>query len=90
MTKNKKDKIEIPPLIIMNKEQLAQVMKLLELDNVSLGKSLGFSCGPYQCKQVENLLSGHTPLIKTSVALAIECLARRDDKYNEFKEIIDK
>lgn len=72
----------------MKKEQLEEVKNLLELDNLGLGKALGYTHTLYQCKQAENLASG-TSKIKPVVVLALECLARRKSKLKEFKEIIN-
>ncbi|HDM8060992.1 hypothetical protein [Vibrio harveyi] len=73
----------------MNKEQFIQVRDLLGLDNLSLGKELGYTHTKYQCKQVDNLVGG-TSVIKPVVVLALECLARRKNKLTEFKKITDK
>ncbi|EJX5614660.1 hypothetical protein OEA42_004002 [Vibrio parahaemolyticus] len=72
----------------MNKEQFSQVRDLLELDNLGLGKELGYTHTKYQCKQVDNLVAG-TSVIKPVVVLALECLARRKLKLIEFKKILE-
>jgi hypothetical protein len=71
----------------MNIEQLIKVKDLLGLDNHTLGRELGFSCGKYQCKQIDNLTNGTTN-IKPVVTIAIECLARRAGKLKEFETIL--
>lgn len=71
----------------MNIEQLILVRDLLGLDNHTLGKELGFSCGKYQCKQIDNLTNGTTN-IKPIVTIAIECLIRRAGKLKEFEAIL--
>ncbi|MDC5870527.1 hypothetical protein OPW39_17115 [Vibrio europaeus] len=72
----------------MNKEQFIQVRDLLGLDNLSLGKELGYTHTKYQCKQIDNLASGSS-VIKPVVVLALECLARRKSKLSEFKKIAE-
>lgn len=71
----------------MNTEQFLQVRDLLELDNLGLGKELGYTHTKYQCKQVDNLASGAS-IIKPVVVLALECLARRKSKLSEFNVIM--
>jgi hypothetical protein len=72
----------------MNKEQFIQVRDLLGLDNLSLGKELGYTHTKYQCKQIDNLVSGAS-VIKPVVVLALECLARRKSKLSMFKKILE-
>ena len=72
----------------MKKEQLKEVKKLLELDNLELGKALGYTHTLYQCKQADNLASGKSK-IKPVVVLALECLARRKSLLHKFKKIVD-
>ena len=71
----------------MNTEQFLQVRDLLDLDNLGLGKELGYTHTKYQCKQVDNLASGAS-IIKPVVVLALECLARRKSKLSEFNVIM--
>lgn len=73
----------------MNKEQFIQVRDLLGLDNLSLGKELGYTHSKYQCKQIDNLVAGSS-VIKPVVVLALECLARRKSKLSEFRKILEK
>ncbi|WP_281188420.1 hypothetical protein AAIA71_28715 (plasmid) [Vibrio harveyi] len=73
----------------MTKEQFVQVRDLLGYSNLELGKELGYTHTLYQCKQVDNLVSGASE-IKYVVVLALECLARRKSKFREFKSIIQE
>ncbi len=72
----------------MNKEKLKKVRDLLGFSNQSLGKELGFVHTNSQCKQVDNLISGSSG-IKGVLVIALECLARRQRKLNEFNEILN-
>lgn len=72
----------------MTKEQLKQIRDILELDNLGLGKALGYTCTLYQCKQVDNLINGSTS-IKPVVKLAVECLARQKNKLKDYKLIMN-
>lgn len=72
----------------MKKEQFKKVRDLLELDNLGLGKELGYTHAKYQCKQIDNLISGSSA-VKPVVVLALECLVRRKSKLKEFKEILE-
>lgn len=72
----------------MDKIQFIKVRDLLQLDNLELGKQLGYAHTKYQCKQVENLVAG-TSEIKPVVFLALECLARRKSKLSEFRLIMN-
>lgn len=73
--------------IRMNNIKLAKIRDLLEHNNLSLGKELGYTHTQYQCKQVDNLISG-TSKIKPILILALECLARRKSKLKEFNNIL--
>lgn len=70
----------------MDNIQLTSVRDLLGYDNLGLGKELGYTHNKYQCKQIDNLISGKST-IKPVVVLALECLARRSGKLEEFKDI---
>ncbi|EGZ6889774.1 TPA: hypothetical protein P7L42_003282 [Vibrio cholerae] len=72
----------------MEKEQFIKVRDLLGMDNLTLGKELGYTHTKYQCKQIDNLASGSSA-IKPVVVLALECLARRKSKLSEFKKILE-
>lgn len=81
----KKEPHSIPNI---NGKQLEAIQELLGYNNLRLGKELGFHCNAYQCKQIENLIAG-TSVIKPTVVLALECLARRKNKLREFNRIVE-
>jgi hypothetical protein len=71
----------------MTNQQFKAVRDLLGYDNLRLGQELGYKCTQYQCKQVDNLVSGYS-IVKPIVVLALECLARRNSQLKEFKKIV--
>lgn len=73
----------------MTKHQFKRVMNLLGHNNRSIGELLGFAHTKNQCRQVENILNGVTP-IKPTIELALECLARRDGKLAEFEKMLGR
>ena len=72
----------------MTVEQFVAVRELLGYDsNLALGAALGYSRTQYQCKQIENIVTGKTE-IKRLLVLGLECLSRRKGLYSQFRAIM--
>ena len=63
----------------MTVKEFVLARDVLGLDNLGFGRELGLTVTQYQCRQVENIINGKTPVTKT-MALAVECLLWRAGK----------
>lgn len=71
----------------MSVAQFEQVRDLLGFSNLELGVHLGYRRVNNQCRQIDNILNGKTP-IKRQLVLALEALARRKNLYTQFRVIM--